>query len=103
MIYYLCDTETTGVSSDDKVCEVALMQIDENFNVISQHCSLVNRETNPLRCVSGKTASLTRWWPMPHARPVHVGHRQPLLAPDVVFVAHNASFGLSLHEGLPAG
>ena len=93
MIYYLCDTETTGVSSDDKVCEVALMQIDENFNVINQHCSLVN-PGKPIHyaasAVNGITDAMVADAPTLDQFMSDIG--QPLLAPDVVFVAHNASF-----------
>ena len=42
--YFVADTETTGVNVDDKVVEVGWIEIDENFNIISQVESLIDPE-----------------------------------------------------------
>ena len=93
MIFILGDTETTGVSSDDKVCEVALMQIDEDFNVINQSCSLIN-PGKPIHyaasAVNGITDAMVADAPTLEQYMSDIGH--PLLNEDVVFIAHNAAF-----------
>jgi len=93
MIFILGDTETTGVSSDDKVCEVALMQIDEDFNVINQSCSLIN-PGKPIHyaasAVNGITDAMVADAPTLEQYMSDIG--QPLLNEGVVFIAHNASF-----------
>ena len=42
MRWLLVDTETTGISADDKVCEMAYVEIDDAFNVIRSGNSLIN-------------------------------------------------------------
>ncbi len=42
--YFVADTETTGVGADDKVVEVGWIEIDEDFNIISQVESLIDPE-----------------------------------------------------------
>ena len=42
MRWLLVDTETTGISVSDKVCEMAYVEIDDAFNVIRSGNSLIN-------------------------------------------------------------
>ena len=42
MRWVLVDTETTGISAEDKVCEMAYVEIDDAFNVIRSGNSLIN-------------------------------------------------------------
>lgn len=42
--YFVADTETTGVNADDKVVEVGWIEIDEDFNILSQVESLIDPE-----------------------------------------------------------
>lgn len=42
------DTETTGADPADKVCEIGWIEIDENFNVLESHQSLID----PQRMIS---------------------------------------------------
>lgn len=42
--YFVADVETTGVGADDKVVEVGWIEIDENFNIISEVESLIDPE-----------------------------------------------------------
>lgn len=41
MSIWLCDTETTGLSRPAAAVEVGLLQIDENFNILREHESLI--------------------------------------------------------------
>ncbi len=38
----VADTETTGVNDDDQVCELGWIEIDDNFNIIDEHQSLID-------------------------------------------------------------
>lgn len=40
--FFVADTETTGVEDDDKVVELGWVEIDEEFNIIDQHESLID-------------------------------------------------------------
>lgn len=40
--YYVLDTETTGVTDDAGVCEIAWIEIDEDFNIIETVESLID-------------------------------------------------------------
>lgn len=42
MIYRVLDTETSGIEINDAVCEIAWIDIDENFNVIAEHQSILD-------------------------------------------------------------
>jgi exodeoxyribonuclease X len=93
MRYFLVDTETTGVGSDDAVCEVAWAQIDEDFNVIIHGASLIN-PGKPIHyaasAVNGITDAMV-------ADALTLGDYfelmgNPLFGDDVVLIAHNASF-----------
>lgn len=43
MLYHILDTETSGLGNAG-VCEIAWLVIDEDFNINSEFCSLVNPE-----------------------------------------------------------
>ena len=40
--YLFLDTETTGVNADDAVCELGWIEVDENFNWLSQFETLID-------------------------------------------------------------
>jgi len=42
--FYFLDTETTGVDVNASVCEIAWVETDEDFNILSEHQSLVDPE-----------------------------------------------------------
>lgn len=42
MHYYFLDTETSGISEADAVCEIAWVETDENFNALSEHQSILD-------------------------------------------------------------
>jgi exodeoxyribonuclease X len=44
MDFYFLDTETTGIDATASVCEVAFTIADENFNILSQHQSIIDPE-----------------------------------------------------------
>lgn len=46
--FIVADTETTGTSEEDKVCEVGWVEIDEDFNILEQVESLID----PQRIIS---------------------------------------------------
>ncbi len=42
MIYYVADTETTGVRPTDKLVEIAWFEVDEDLNIIDKFSSLID-------------------------------------------------------------
>lgn len=44
MNYYILDTETSGLSKDAGVCEIAWLEVDKDLNIVSEFCTLVNPE-----------------------------------------------------------
>lgn len=44
MNYHILDTETSGLSKDAGVCEIAWLEVDKDLNIISEFCTLVNPE-----------------------------------------------------------
>lgn len=92
MRYLICDTETTGVGADDKVCEVAWCEITRDFEVVDQGSSLINPGI-PIGCaaqaVNGISNDMVKDAPTLDEYMESVGH--PLLTADV-FIAHNAPF-----------
>lgn len=40
--FLIADTETTGTSEEDKVCEIGWVEVDEDFNIIEQVESLID-------------------------------------------------------------
>lgn len=58
MTYLFLDTETTGVSPDRGVVEVAFVITDADFNVISEHSSLIDPE-QPISAAASGVHGLT--------------------------------------------
>lgn len=89
----LGDTETTGVSATDKVCEVAWRHIDADGNTISEGCSLINPGI-PIHyaasAVNGINDAMVADAPSLDDYMEAAG--QPLAGDDVIFIAHNAAF-----------
>lgn len=94
MKFYLVDTETTGVGTNDAVCEVAWAHIDEDFNVLAQGASLIN-PGKPIHyaasAVNGITDAMVADAPTLEGYFNLVGN--PLFGDDVVLVAHNCVTG----------
>jgi DNA polymerase III epsilon subunit-like protein len=44
MRYILADIETTGLKSTDKICELAWVEVDNDFNTVGSGYSLINPE-----------------------------------------------------------
>lgn len=42
MNFHILDTETSGLSKGSGVCEIAWLEVDNDLNVISEFCTLVN-------------------------------------------------------------
>lgn len=91
--YVLGDTETTGTSTTDAVCEVALMHINENLEPVSSCASLIN-PMMPIHyaasAVNGITDAMVA--DAPELDDFMASHGNPLLGEDVVLVCHNAAF-----------
>ena len=91
--WILADTETTGVSATDAVCEVAWREVDDNLNTISEGASLIN-PLMPIHyaasAVNGITDAMVA--DAPTLTEYLDSVSQPLYGSDVVMVAHNASF-----------
>ena len=93
MRIYLVDTETTGVGGDDKVCEVAWMHIDADFNVLAADVSLINPQRNiphGASAVNGITDVMVQDAPTLAEYIEKAGN--PFMHADLLFVAHNAPF-----------
>lgn len=93
MRYFLVDTETTGVGTNDAVCEVAWAQIDEDFNVLIHGDSLIN-PGKPIHYAASAVNGITDAM-VADALTLQdyfnlMGN--PLFGDDVVLVAHNAQF-----------
>ena len=93
MRFFLTDTETTGLSSSDAVCEIAYMEIDDTFNVLSSGNSLIN-PLIPIHyaasAVNGITDAMVANAPTIEEYMESIGY--PFLFKDIVFTGHNASF-----------
>ena len=95
MRYYLVDCETTGVGADDKVCEVAWAEINEDHELQAEGYSLIN-PGKPIHyaasAVNGITDAMVADAPTLAEYMASVG--EPLAGEYVVFVAHNAPFDM---------
>ena len=93
MRWLLVDTETTGISANDKVCEMAYVEIDDAFNVIRSGNSLINPG---IPIAYGASAVNGIYDEMvadaPTLEEFLVAHGNPLAGDDVIFIAHNAPF-----------
>lgn len=97
--YYIIDTETTGVSATDGVCEVAFMEIAEDFSFIESAQSLIDPECRiPQGAmeIHGITNQDVEDSPTLHEyfTAKHVACRgKPLQGPSVV-LGHNVDFDI---------
>lgn len=91
--FIFADTETTGVSTSDKVCELAWREVDKDFNVVREDYSLIN-PGKPIHyaasAVNGITDDMVRDAPSLEDYMVSLGN--PLMGEDVVLICHNAPF-----------
>lgn len=91
--YYLVDTETTGVTKTDCVCEIAFLRIDNQCKVLGEGYSLINPQKQihyAASAVNGITDEMVADAPTITEYMESIGN--PFLFRDVVFIAHNASF-----------
>lgn len=93
MRYILADVETTGLKATDKVCELAWVEVDNEFNTVGSGYSLINPEI-PIgyaaRAVNGISDDMVM--DAPTIEQYMIAESLPLYGEDVVLVAHNASF-----------
>ncbi len=93
MRYILADVETTGLKATDKVCELAWVEVDKEFNNISSGYSLINPEM-PIgyaaRAANGITDDMVA--DSPTIEQYMAAEAFPLYGKDVVLVAHNCAF-----------
>ena len=91
MRYFLVDTETTGVGATDKVCEIAYLEIDSNFNQLGGDVSLINPQKpipSGASAVNGIIDSMVANAPLLED---YLADGK-LYVEDMVFIAHNSSF-----------
>ena len=93
MEIFLVDTETTGVGSTDKVCEIAYREIDIDFNIVAQHESLINpgKHIPPgASAVNGITDDMVV--EAPTLDEYMASHGTKLRGDNVLFIAHHSAF-----------
>ena len=92
MRWLLVDTETTGISVNDKVCEMAYVEIDDAFNVIRSGNSLINPGI-PINyaasAVNGITDVMVK--DAPTLEDYMLSEGSPLRG-EVTLIAHNLDF-----------
>ena len=92
MRWLLVDTETTGISADDKVCEMAYVEIDDAFNVVRSGNSLINPGI-PIHyaasSVNGITDVMVKY--APTLEDYMLSEGSPLRG-EVTLIAHNLDF-----------
>lgn len=91
--FVICDTETTGLDQDCGVCDLALVFIDEDFNVLKTYSSLIDPEVPICPAASGVhgiTNEMVEFEPTLHE--FMEMHGFPLAREPEVFIAHNAQF-----------
>ena len=92
MRWLLVDTETTGISADDKVCEMAYVEIDDAFNVVRSGNSLINPGI-PINyaasAVNGITDVMVK--DAPTLEDYMLSEGSPLRG-EVTLIAHNLDF-----------
>ena len=92
MRWLLVDTETTGISAEDKVCEMAFVEIDDAFNVIRSGNSLINPGI-PINyaasAVNGITDVMVK--DAPTLEDYMLSEGSPLRG-EVTLIAHNLDF-----------
>ncbi len=94
MRYILADIETTGLKSTDKICELAWVEVDNDFNTVGSGYSLINPEI-PIgyaaRAVNGISDDMVM--DAPTIEQYMIAESLPLYGEDVVLVAHNCVTG----------
>ena len=92
MRWLLVDTETTGISAEDKVCEMAFVEIDDAFNVVRSGNSLINPGI-PINyaasAVNGITDVMVK--DAPTLEDYMLSEGSPLRG-EVTLIAHNLDF-----------
>ena len=92
MRWLLVDTETTGISAEDKVCEMAYVEIDDAFNVVRSGNSLINPGI-PINyaasAVNGITDVMVK--DSPTLEDYMLSEGSPLRG-EVTLIAHNLDF-----------
>ena len=92
MRWLLVDTETTGISAEDKVCEMAYVEIDDAFNVVRSGNSLINPGI-PINyaasAVNGITDVMVK--DAPTLEDYMLSEGSPLRG-EVTLIAHNLDF-----------
>ena len=91
----LIDTETTGVTAADKVCEIAWLEIDEDLNIINSETSLIDPERpipSGASAVNGITDRMVIGAPTLDEY-IDISDN-PFGDPDTLFIAHNAPFDM---------
>lgn len=93
--YLICDTETTGPTPEDKVVEVAWVEVDEDLQVLDRQHSLID----PQRAISasasgvhGIVSAMVLEAPTLDEFFQYIYGKR--LVGDIVFIAHNAVFDL---------
>ena len=92
MRWLLVDTETTGISAEDKVCEMAYVEIDDAFNVIRSGNSLINPGI-PINYVASAVNGITDVMvkDAPTLEDYMLSEGSPLRG-EVTLIAHNLDF-----------
>ena len=94
--FIVLDTETTCASTSAGVCEVAYAEIDENFNILLEHTSLIDPEKPITASASGvhgiadedvvDSPTLDEY--------MYIVHDTPPFEGQVVMIGHNVQFDL---------
>lgn len=94
MRYILGDTETTGPTPKDKVCELAWVELDDNLQVIDRQHSLIDPQMPISAGASGvhgltnvdvaDAPTIEEFFAEVLTVPIHVG--------EVLLIAHNVAF-----------
>ena len=92
MRWLLVDTETTGISAEDKVCEMAYVEIDDAFNVVRSGNSLINPGI-PIHYAASSVNGITDVMvkDAPTLEDYMLSEGSPLRG-EVTLIAHNLDF-----------
>ena len=96
MTIRVIDVETTGVEDDDKICEVAFVELDENALDWPTYQSLVNPQI-PIPPETSAIHHITDY--MVKDAPLYGDIHEHLMGADI-YVAHNAPFDKRFLGGL---
>lgn len=105
MRFFLADVETTGLKTTDKICELAWLEVDIDFNEINGDTSLINPEI-PIHYAASAINGITDQMvaSAPTIDEYMVASNFPLNWKDAVLIAHNCAFDHRflrdfMHEG----